>query len=138
MRCALGMLETEIGFGLTPLPEALNKVGIRIGGCVGEFFAKVIAKLNNEYSLTAGEAWEECLEDLKEEVSLFPGDLDILRSFGYTLGISDREDQIKNLKLAQEQLKTQEHSAEKLQESNQRMWRTVGFLAGLAVVFILY
>jgi len=138
LRCALGMLETEIGFGLTPLPEALNRVGRRMGGSVGYFFREVAAALNDDCGLSAGEAWEKCLGILKEEAFLSQGDLDILRSFGNTLGVSDRDDQIKHLRLAQEQLSLQEHDAEKLKEGNQRMWRTIGFLGGLAVVLILY
>lgn len=137
-RYALRMLETEISYGGTPLPEALLRIGNRTGGCIGEFFVAVSSLLNDKNGPSSGEAWEICLGDLEEEASLSPEDLDILRSFGYTLGISDREDQIKNLRLTQEQLKNQEANAEKLRESNQRMWKTLGFLGGLAVVFILY
>lgn len=138
LRSALRMLETEISYALTPLPEALNRVGNRIGGPVGYFLISVSVQLSTEYSPTSGEVWESCLAELGTETSLTAGDFDILRSFGYTLGISDRDDQIKNLRLAQEQLKNQEYTAEKLRESNQKMWRTIGFLGGLAVVFILY
>ena len=137
-RSALRMLETEIAYALTPLPEALYRVGNRMGGCVGKFFLSVSLLLTNDQETSSGEAWEACLAGLGGEASLGDVDLDILRTFGYTLGVSDREDQIKNLKLTQEQLKHQEYSAEKLRESNQRMWRTIGFLGGLAVVFILY
>jgi stage III sporulation protein AB len=135
---ALKMLETEIAYTLTPLPEALFRVGKRVGGEIGEFFISVGTQLSQENVPTCGEVWDSNLAGLKESACLTPGDLGILRSFGYNLGLSDREDQIKNLKLTQEQLNNHLYSAEKLREKNQRMWRTVGFLAGLAVVFILY
>lgn len=138
VRSALGMLETEISYALTPLPEALERVGRRIGGWAGDFFAAVSTYLKDDQGPATGEAWKMALGGLRDEVCLNESDLDILGNFGYCLGVSDREDQIKNLKLVQEQLRNQEYNAEKLREANQRMWRTMGFLGGLAVVFILY
>ena len=138
LRGALAMLETEISYGLTPLPDALRLVGLHLGGCVGEFFADVSSLLNQDQGPSSGEAWELGLGRLQEVACLTQGDAEILRQFGYSLGVSDRENQIKNLKLIQEQLRNQELQAEKLRDGNQRMWRTMGFLAGLAVVFILY
>lgn len=138
LRGALAMLETEITYGLTPLPDALLGVGHHIEGCVGKFFTEVGTLLNQDQGPSSGEAWEQSLEILREEASLTLGDTEILRQFGFSLGVSDRENQIKNLKLIQEQLRNQEAKAERLRDSNQRMWRTMGFLASLAVVFILY
>ena len=135
---ALQMLETEIAFALTPLPDALRKVGKRAGGCVGEFFFSVGTLLDSDSARSSGETWEAELENLVSQAFLTSMDADILRSFGYTLGVSDREDQIKNLRLVQEQLRHQEAEADKLRDGNQRIWRTIGFLGGLAVVFILY
>ncbi len=137
-RGALTMLETEITYGLTPLPDALMSVGYHIEGCVGRFFAEVGSLLNQDQGPSSGEAWEQSLGLLQEEAAFTAGDTEILRQFGFSLGASDRENQIKNLKLIQEQLRNQESHAEKLRDNNQRMWRTLGFLAGLAVVFILY
>lgn len=138
IRSGLQMLETEIAFALTPLPDALKKIGDIIGGQIGSFFSSVGISLDGDSSLSSGEIWERELSHLRENAFLTQTDFDILLCFGRTLGASDRDDQTKNLRLVQEQLLHQEAAAERLKEGNQRMWRTVGFLAGLAVVFILY
>lgn len=138
IRSALHMLETEIAFALTPLPDALSKTGTRIGGPAGEFFLSVSSSLDGSAVSSSGESWEAGLETLGHQGFLTSSDIDILRSFGYTLGISDREDQIRNLRLVQEQLRLQEAAADREKEGNRKLWRTVGFLGGLAVVLILY
>jgi stage III sporulation protein AB len=133
----LKMLETEMLYGLTPLPIGLKRVGKKLPFPLGQFFISSADYLVNGEGLTAGEAWEMALNNLAEESALLPEDLDILLYFGQSLGGSDREEQSKNLKLVKEQLINQEKKAEELRAKNQKLWQYLGFSLGAVIVLIL-
>lgn len=138
LQAALQMLETEIAYGATPLPEAFVRLSRRIEGPVGKFLARVAAFLADGQGRTAWEAWEAGLQMLRDSSSLIEADLDILRQFGFSLGVSDFSDQVRNLRLCREQLYAEEKKAEEERGKNERLWRTLGFLGGIVVVLIIF
>ncbi|ASS75952.1 stage III sporulation protein AB [Tumebacillus algifaecis] len=135
---ALQLLETEILYTATPLSEACRKIGTRIPGPVGTFFAELGHKLREGQGVTAGEIWRETLTAHKVNLRLKEADRDVLHSFGQTLGISDRQDQIKHIQLALAHLGTEEQGAREEQSKNEKMWRYLGALMGLTLVILLY
>lgn len=135
---ALKILETEILYAATPLSEAASNIGERIQGPVGTFFAELGHKLREGQGVTAGEIWRETLAAHHMTLRLKEGDRDVLHSFGRTLGISDRQDQIKHIQLAVAHLGTEEQGAREEQSKNEKMWRYLGALMGLTLVILLY
>lgn len=133
----LKMLETEILYGLTPLPEALLRVSAQINYPIDKLFFQSSESLKNGEGLTASEAWEISLEELEKESSLLKEDIDILISFGKGLGGSDRDEQTKHLKLVQDHLKNAEFKAEKLKEANQKIYKYLGFSFGAIIALVL-
>ena len=137
IQSALRMLETEIAYGATPLPEALDKIGRACDPPVSVFCQAVRGNLSRATGCTASEAWDAGLRVLAAESALKPGEMDILRVFGRGLGSSDRADQQKNIRLTMEQLKIEEEKAEG-ERKQERMWRYLGFLVGLFVILVIY
>ncbi|SMB94797.1 stage III sporulation protein AB [Desulfonispora thiosulfatigenes DSM 11270] len=133
----LKMLETEILYGLTPLPEALSRVSNQISFPINKLFSQSSNYLKNGEGLTAGEAWEISLNELEQESSLLAEDIEILISFGKGLGGSDRDEQTKHLKLVQDHLKNAEFKAEKIKETNQKVYKYLGFSFGAVIALIL-
>jgi len=138
LRNGMQMLETEILYGLTPLPQALQRVGSRLPRPINKLYIQTAALLINGEGSIAAEAWGKALENLEQESSLLPEDLDILYYFGQSLGGSDREEQGKNLKLVQEHLKNMEEKAENLKEKNQKLWQYLGFSMGTIIALVLF
>ena len=138
LRSSLKMLETEIGYSMNPLPEALFRVGSRISGPVGTLYEHTSQVLEKNAGLPMEQIWKGGLDRLSEEGSLKREELDVMDDFGLGLGGSDREEQLKNLHLAQEHLRIIEASAESDRNKYERMYKTLGVLAGaaLAIVFI--
>lgn len=134
---ALLMLETEIVYASTLLPEALRRVGELISPPISMLFRETGELLDGEEGLTASGAWERSLHYLENQTYLTTEDLEILHNFGVGLGISHREEQIKNLRLAREQLAHQEREADRERIKNERLWQTMGFLIGTTVVLVL-
>ncbi|MFD2170913.1 stage III sporulation protein SpoIIIAB [Tumebacillus lipolyticus] len=134
---ALKLLETEILYAATPLSEAASKIGARIRSPVGTFFAELGHMLREGQGVSAGEIWRETLSAQRRTLALQEVDRDVLTTFGQTLGISDRQDQIKHIQLAISQLSSEELVAREEQQKNEKMWRYLGALMGLALVILL-
>jgi len=137
LRSSLKMLETEISYSMNPLPEALFKVGSRILGPVGKLYEHTAELLGKNAGLPMEQVWRAGLDRLAEESSLKKEELDVLDDFGLGLGGSDREEQLKNLHLAQEHLRIIESSAERDRNKYERMYKTLGILAGAALALVL-
>ena len=131
------MLETEVVYSATHLPEALARVA---GNCdrLGEPFQPGSAEFAASTGITAANAWENALIHYYPGTALKPQDLSILRSLGSSLGRSDREDQVKHLHLAMEQIKSAMAGAEEEAARNVKLWSYLGFLGGLITVLVIY
>lgn len=138
LQSCLQMLETEINYGLTPLPTALEKIAASIKGPVGDFCCAVKEELLAHQGISMRDAWNKGVDLLGKHCAITECDQNILRNFGHTLGLSDRHDQIKHLKLAMSQLSAAETNAWEEKRKNERMFRALGILGGLAVVILLY
>ena len=135
---ALQLLETEILYAATPLPDACRRIAARIPEPIAEIFRTMGERLTDGVGRTADQVWQEVLDEQKSALALKAGDRDVLHHFGRTLGVSDREDQIKHIHLAIAQLGAEEHAARDEQARNEKMWRYLGCLLGLTVVILLY
>jgi stage III sporulation protein AB len=135
---ALKLLETEIFYAATPLPDACRRIAMRTPTPVGAFFLQVAENLMDGRGRTATEVWREALLAMKDELALKESDRSVLIAFGQTLGVSDREDQIKHIHLAIAQLSAEEVIAREEQLKSEKMWRYLGALLGLTLVILLY
>jgi stage III sporulation protein AB len=134
---ALQLLDTEIMYGATPLPAALSKVAAAAGEVVGSLFGEAGDLLGKSRGLTAAEAWNLSVERNVRRTALIEEDRAILRSFGETLGSSDRAEQHKHITLTAFHLRQEEEKAEGNRQKNERIWKYGGFLVGIGIVLLL-
>ncbi len=135
---ALQMLETEVTYAATPLPDALAGIAERVDPGVSLFFDHAAKELKTARGTSAREAWSTALQSYRAVSTLDRGDLSILNSLGHNLGLSDRENQVKHLRLTLEQLKMAQARAEETAAKNVKLWNYVGLLGGLIIVLALY
>ena len=136
LQSALQMLETEISYGATPLPDALERVSQRCEPGVSLLFFRTREMLLTGEGITAWEAWSRALQEFYNSSAINGSDLSVLKALGTTIGISDREDQVKHLRLAREQLKIEAAKAEEDAVKNVKLYNYLGFLGGLTIVLI--
>ena len=132
MKNALNMFLTKIKFTYESVPETFNEIGNNINGSIGKIF-RISAENMKEKS--AGEAWEEVVE--KTDSSLTEEDKSIIKNLGRMLGKTDLEGQVSEIKLVQNFLNTQIEIAEKEKIKNEKLYKTLGGVVGLAIVIIL-
>lgn len=138
LRSALQMLETEITYGATRLPEAFEIVANRCDQMVGPLFKQAGRELAAMSGASADEAWEKALAVYYPVSALKPQDHAILVSLGRSLGRSDCADQVKHLRLTMEQVAQEAANAEEEASRNVKMWSYLGFLGGLVFVLVAY
>lgn len=136
LRASMQLLETEIIYGCTPLPQALSNISGKVEGALKRFYSTISEDLLAGWSYSLDTAWNKGLDGLLKDTCLTDADRELIAGFGKVLGSSDREDQKKHFELFYIQLKQNEEMAEEARKKNERMYKSLGFLSGL-VIFIM-
>lgn len=132
MKNALNMFLTKIRFTYESVPECFDEIGYKMDGSIGKIFKTASENMRHD---TAGNAWEEAIE--KIETSFTKEDKGIIKNLGRTLGQTDLEGQVSEIKLVQDFLNTQIELAEKEKDKNEKMYKTLGGVIGIAIGIIL-
>jgi stage III sporulation protein AB len=135
---ALQRLETEIVYGLTPLTIAFRKLADQLPHPAAGLFRRAGEALAASTDRSAGDIWRQAAEEQWKYTALKSGEKQILLQLGHTLGRSDREDQVKHLRLAVSQLQAEEGAALEEQKRYESMWKSLGVLMGALVVILMY
>lgn len=130
-------LETEIGYGATPLPQAFQQAAGQAGD-LQSVFTGTAQKLQAGIGLTAGEAWQKSLQEKKNTLSLKKDDIQIASLMGENLGLSDGEDQLKRLALLRVRLQAQEEIAQKEKEKLAKVRQSLSIALGFVLILILF
>lgn len=134
---ALQRLETEISYGQTPLPEALVRTADAAPEPLSTLFRKAANGIWETEGLSFRESWEQAVKSHWGATSMRSNEQSVLIRLGSTLGISDKEDQIKHLRLALIQLKTEEDAARDDQGRYEKMWKSLGILIAVLIVILM-
>ena len=130
------LLETEILYSSNSLPIALQKVGIKSNKSVRDFFLDTYKILDSRMGCSIEEAWTKAIEDNITGTSLNREDKEILLDFGNNLGRTDKEHQVKNFNYIYLQLKKNQENAEIQRLKNEKMFKNLGILIGIAIVIV--
>jgi len=132
------MLETEIVYGATPIPILLKKIGNKSKNEIGRIFLTAADLLNLNQGQTFEEVWYNAVNKNIQNTSFNKDDVEVLLSIGRNLGVSNCEDQMKHIRLIQEELKRHYEISIIDQSKNVKLFKNLGFLLGLSIVIMLY
>jgi len=133
---ALQLLAAEISYTVTPLPHAFANVGQRMDGLVGEIFDRAGFLMQSRGDVNAREAWLGAIEEFLPQIFITNEDRQILEQLGNSLGVSDGDNQLKQIKLVDKLLEGALREALDERNRSERMWRYLGVLGGLMLVII--
>ncbi|MFC5467893.1 stage III sporulation protein SpoIIIAB [Cohnella suwonensis] len=137
---ALQRLETEVGYGQTPLPEALASIAKPMSVPLSALFSAVATRLvteSAESGETVREIWEKAIAERWPSTAMRKAEMDALVRLGATLGGSGKEDQIKHIRLASIQLQAEEGTAREDQRRYEKLSRSLGMLGAALVVIVM-
>ena len=132
MKKGLNMLETKIKFTYEPLPEIFQEIANTLEQQIGNIFRTASIKMNQE---SAKQAWEDSIEIANTNMKV--EDLEILKGLGKLLGKTALEGQVSEIELTNSFLDTQIQKAQKECEKNEKLYKTLGMVTGLALVILL-
>jgi stage III sporulation protein AB len=133
---ALTLLDTEIIWGVTPLPEAFALLKERSEGAWKDFFAELERRVLEGES--ANRAWNETIHKQEKRFCLKFEDWQVIQNVGKGLGRSDRQEQHKQIELVKQQIRDVHEHALLMSDKQAKMWSYLGFLGGIAGVIFLY
>ncbi|TVY11492.1 stage III sporulation protein SpoIIIAB [Paenibacillus cremeus] len=134
----LQRLETEIHYGFTPLPEALSLVARSAQSAAGRLFHTAAEELAEAAGRSVQTIWQQAATANWRYTAMKTPEREVFLQIGHTLGLTDREDQAKHLKLAVSQLQGEAELAREEQQRYERMWKSLGVLLGALVVILMY
>lgn len=134
---SLGLLEAEVAFTRTPLPEAFIRVAAQLDNPVEQLYRAAARYLRPGTSLTPREAWQSSLEKVRPLTCFTPGDGEIIASLGVSLGSGRQEEQLKQIRLVARRLESVLPGALENKRKGERMWRYMGVLGGMTLIILL-
>lgn len=129
---AFHILETKIRFTYAPMPEIFGEIAEGTSGPVSNIFALAKEKMKET---SAGRAWEEAIEE--ENTELRKEDKEVLKELGVLLGKTDVEGQISQIKVTNIFLEEQIEKAGQERKKNEKLYKTLGMVTGLAIIIVL-
>lgn len=129
---ALSLLETEITFGGSRLAQAFIKLD-------GAADTRGLFKAAAENAELTGikKAWKKAVKSRQGELCFTESDAQALMSLGERLGMTDTENQVKNIQYVKKQLELQLGSAEGEYDRLGRLYRNGGILVGAFLILLL-
>ena len=91
---AILLLQSQIAYLSAPLTEVLESVSWKAEGVIGEIFAQAAAVMAERERASAEEIWTEAWSKRRNQIFLTAEDLDMVLSFGKTLGYLDKAQQV--------------------------------------------
>jgi stage III sporulation protein AB len=131
-KSVLNIMKTKIKFTYEPLEEIFKEIAQDGVTKVERIFKKMQAQIQYKQ---AEEAWTSCIQEA--DISIKQEDKDILKKLGRLLGQTDVEGQLSEIEVTQSFLDMQIEKAEEEKKKNQKMYKTLGAVIGLAFVVIL-
>ena len=114
------------------LQHQIYEISKKIKGNVGKLFFDASKQMQLDF---AGEVWEKCISN--SNLGLLEDDKEALKSLGKLLGSTDIEGQIRQIRLVNTFLDGQIEDATESRNKNEKMYKKLGVIVGLAVVIVL-
>jgi len=132
---AYNILESKIKFTYEPLGDIFEEIAdIYQNNNISSIFKNTSINMKKkDFRL----AWNEAVEKNKQQLNLKKDDINIIKSLGNMLGKTDVQGQLSEISLNMNFLDTQIRLAEDEQYKNEKMYRTLGTIVGLAIIIIL-
>lgn len=133
----LYLLQGEIRYGFTPLPEAIAVIAGKTAEEFRPFLTQTAKQLQSYAESSFSVVWKKAIEDHLRPIMIEPKFSDILLAMGETIGYLDKEMQEKTISFAIEQIEDVIFQMKDQVIRNCRMYRSLGLSFGALIVIIL-
>ena len=132
---AFNILETKIKFTYEPIGDIFEEIA-------NLFYKNKIKTVfddakRNMKKFELNTSWNKAIDENKQNLDLNDEDLSTIKKLGNMLGKTDVQGQLSEIKLNMNFLDIQISYAEESKKKNEKMYRTLGTIFGLAIIIIL-
>ena len=132
----INILQNTIKFTKLPLKDIFEQIGnITIKTRVKNIFINCSQKIKD---ITLENAWKQAIDEEMDYLNMKNEDFDVIETLGNTLGKTDIDGQMNELNHFKERLNIQIKQAEEEKRKNSKMFKSLGTIAGLVLVIILF
>ena len=129
----LYLLQGEIRYGFTPLPEAVLKISTKTEKEYQPFLKKVAKQLETHSEESFAKIWQQTADQKLKQVIYEPKFYEILKNMGETIGYLDQQMQEKTILLTIEQLDDQIFLMKDQVVKNCKMYRSLGISLSVTI-----
>lgn len=136
----LNLIETKIKFTQQPLTEIFEEISKseEDNQAINIIFKKAYEKMKSDLEEKAFRTiWSEALKESRDQLNLTDEDINIVDGLGKTLGTTDIDGQVKEIEITKEFIDNQIEKAEEERRKNEKMYKTLGGIAGIGIAIIL-
>lgn len=129
-------LQNKIRFTRMPLKEIFEELAEYQDNLeISDLFRKIAKKMEK---MKTSDAWVDAIDEKKLCFNLSLKDLNLIKTLGNTLGKTDIDGQMSEIEQFNTLLKIQIKEAEHEKNKNEKMYRSLGTIVGLAIVILLF
>ena len=132
IQIALDILENKIKYTYEPLKDIFKEMKRLLKGNIAELFGTVSSNLEEN---VVESAFSKAIKEVK--TNLLDEDLEVIKNLSKTLGKTEKDGQVSQIELAKTFIESQIKKAEKEEEKNSKLYKTLGVTIGLACVIFL-
>lgn len=132
IKSALNMFKSKIKYTYEPIADTFNDIADNYSCNVSNMF-RTASNIMKEKS--AGDAWNEAVDSTY--LNLNSEDKNVLKSLSKMLGKTDLDGQLKEIELTDNFLNYQIEKAESERQKNEKLYKTLGLVAGAGIVIVL-
>ncbi len=133
----LYLLQGEIRYGFTPLPEAIAIIAGKTTKEIQPFLLEVSKQLESYSEESFASVWQKTLDEKLRPQIMEEKFLEPILSMGETIGYLDKEMQEKTINFAIEQVEDEIFQMKDQVIKNCKMYRSLGLSFSLLIVIIL-
>ncbi len=130
------LIQGEIRFNHTELPDILDNISQRHNSRLGIFFKNVSDELKLHNGKSFDEIWKQHMEQDIKLTSLNSEDKRLIREFGSNMGYKERDAQINVIDKFMNEIELKLGELRSVSGNKRKIYKALGFLGGLFTVII--
>lgn len=134
MNNMLNIFKAKIKFSCSTIEEIFTQIYEDNHDNIGAIFKRANTYMEESNSK---EAWEKAVDEAEPTTNLKKEDITAIKTLGKMLGNTDVEGQVSQIELTSSFIDMQIKKAEDERRKNEKMYKTLGTVIGLAIVIIL-
>lgn len=132
MKTALNMFKSKIKYTYETIPDTFMEISANFSCNISNIFKNASLKMKED---NAGNAWNNAIDNTYSYMN--KEDRNVLKSLSKMLGKTDLEGQLQEIELTDNFLNYQIEKAEIERQKNEKLYKTLGIVAGIGFVIVL-